>query len=232
MSMPTDFGPDSGGRVKGLVIIKPIVYGNIARYFGKKREEDGHTHQWTVYLKPYANEDMSVYIKKVHFKLHESYANPNRIVTKPPYELMETGWGEFEIVIKIYFHDPNERPVTLYHILKLFQSPVSDGAPPTVGRALVSESYEEIVFQEPTQLMQHLLNSIKPITNGAWNHDTNFEEKKEKTLEKIIAAQMKVKTEISELKEKLSLAKETIAKFKEEIAKIQNNPGNSLVAGV
>lgn len=28
-----------------------------------------------------------------------------------PYEVTETGWGEFEIVIKIYFHDPNERPV-------------------------------------------------------------------------------------------------------------------------
>lgn len=97
---------------QGLIIVKPIVYGNIARYFGKKREEDGHTHQWTVYVKPYANEDMSAYIKKVHFKLHESYANPNRIVTKPPYELTETGWGEFEIVIKLYFHDPNERPVS------------------------------------------------------------------------------------------------------------------------
>lgn len=55
---------------------------------------------------------MSIYIKKIHFKLHESYANPNRIVTKPPYELTETGWGEFEIVIKLYFHDPNERPVS------------------------------------------------------------------------------------------------------------------------
>lgn len=97
---------------QGLVIVKPIIYGNIARYFGKKREEDGHTHQWTVYVKPYANEDMSAYIKKVHFKLHESYANPNRIIAKPPYELTETGWGEFEIVIKIYFHDPNERPVS------------------------------------------------------------------------------------------------------------------------
>lgn len=63
--------------------------------------------------------------------------------------------------------------VALYHILKLFQSPVTDGAPPTVGRALVSESYEEIVFQEPTQLMQHLLNSVKPITNGPWTHDTD-----------------------------------------------------------
>jgi YEATS domain-containing protein 4 len=31
-----------------------------------------------VYVKPYANEDMSSYVKKVQFKLHESYANPNR----------------------------------------------------------------------------------------------------------------------------------------------------------
>ncbi|XP_068629958.1 YEATS domain-containing protein 4 [Battus philenor] len=232
MSTQTDFGPDSGGRVKGLVIVKPIVYGNIARYFGKKREEDGHTHQWTVYVKPYANEDMSVYIKKIHFKLHESYANPNRIVTKPPYELTETGWGEFEIVIKIYFHDPNERPVTLYHILKLFQSPVNESTPPTIGRALVSESYEEIVFQEPTQLMQHMLNSLKPISNGPWAHDTNFEDKKEKTLERIIAAQVKVRNDISELKEKLHLAKETISKFKEEIAKVQNNPTCGILSAV
>lgn len=36
--------------------MKPILYGNIARYFGKKRDEDGHTHQWTVYVKPYRNE--------------------------------------------------------------------------------------------------------------------------------------------------------------------------------
>lgn len=42
--------------MKGVTIVKPIVYGNVARYFGKKREEDGHTHQWTVYVKPYRNE--------------------------------------------------------------------------------------------------------------------------------------------------------------------------------
>ena len=28
------------------IILKPVVYGNVAKYFGKKREEDGHTHQW------------------------------------------------------------------------------------------------------------------------------------------------------------------------------------------
>lgn len=44
------------------------------------------------------------------------------VVTKPPYEVTETGWGEFEIIIKIYFHDPNERPVSdhLYNDLTLF----------------------------------------------------------------------------------------------------------------
>lgn len=106
---------------QGVCIVKPVVYGNIARYFGKKREEDGHTHQWTVYVKPYHNEDMSTYVKKVHFKLHESYAEPNRIVVKPPYEVTETGWGEFEIVIKIYFHDPNERPtVSCFTLLWLW----------------------------------------------------------------------------------------------------------------
>ena len=92
--------------MQGVTEIKPIVYGNVSRAFGKKREEDGHTHQWTVYVKPYNNEDMQTYVKKIHFKLHESYENPNRICTKPPYEVSETGWGEFEVVIKIYFHDP------------------------------------------------------------------------------------------------------------------------------
>lgn len=33
------------------------------------------------------------------------------VLVKPPYEVTETGWGEFEVVIKIYFNDPNERPV-------------------------------------------------------------------------------------------------------------------------
>lgn len=174
----TDFGGDSGGRLKGVTIVKPIVYGNIARSFGKKREEDGHTHQWKVYLKPYFNEDMSIYVKKVHFKLHESYANPNRIVVKPPYEITETGWGEFEVIIKIYFNDQSERPVTCYHILKLFQSPVVDGELSSsttmdTKKGLVSESYEEIVFQEPTQILQHYLLLSEQSANGLLTHDTD-----------------------------------------------------------
>lgn len=45
-----------------------------------------------------------------------------RIVSKPPYEVSETGWGEFEIQIRIYFNDLTEKPVTFYHLLKLFHT--------------------------------------------------------------------------------------------------------------
>ncbi|XP_029633654.1 YEATS domain-containing protein 4 [Octopus sinensis] len=213
-----DFGPDSGGRIKGLTIIKPIVYGNIARYFGKKREEDGHTHQWTVYVKSFRNEDLSNYVKKVHFKLHESYPNQNRVVTKPPYEVTETGWGEFEVVIKIYFNDSNERPVTLYHLLKLFQSETDI----MLGKkSLVCEFYDELMFQDPTQMMHQLLTNVRPIMMGTYRHENDFEEKREKTVNNILNAKNKIRYEIAELNERLKQSKETILKYKNEILKME-----------
>ncbi|KAF4079928.1 hypothetical protein AMELA_G00184000 [Ameiurus melas] len=213
-----EFGPDSGGRVKGVTIVKPIVFGNVARYFGKKREEDGHTHQWTVYVKPYRNEDMSAYVKKIQFKLHESYGNPLRVVTKPPYEITETGWGEFEIIIKIFFIDPNERPVTLYHLLKLFQSDSSAMPKKTV----VSEFYDEMIFQDPTAMMQQLLNTTRQLTLGAYKHETECECTLElRTREKLEAAKKKTSLEISELKEKLKASREHINFLKEEIRKLE-----------
>lgn len=215
-----EFGPDSGGRVKGTTIIKPIVYGNIARYFGKKREEDGHTHQWTVYVKPYKNEDLSGYVKKINFKLHESYPNQNRVVTKPPYEVTETGWGEFEVIIKIYFNDPTERPVTVYHLLKLFQSETDI----MLGKkSLVAEFYDEMVFQDPTAMMQQLLTNTRPISLGTYKHDTDFEEKKGKTLNNIISAKKKIRYEIQELNDRLKQKKEGIQKLKTQISKLEDS---------
>ena len=38
------------------------------------------------------------------------------VCMKPPYEVSETGWGEFEVIIKIYFVDPTERPVSFYYL--------------------------------------------------------------------------------------------------------------------
>lgn len=213
-----DYGPDSGGRNKGITLVKPVIFGNVARYFGKKREEDGHTHQWTVYVKPFKNEDMSAYVKKIHFKLHDSYPNQNRVITKPPYEVTETGWGEFEVIIKIYFNDPNERPVTLYHLLKLFQSETDI----MLGKkSLVMEFYDELIFQDPTAMMQQLLTNVRPFTMAIYKHDTDFEQKREKTHNKIVTAKNKIRYEISELNERLKQKREVIQKLKKNVKKME-----------
>lgn len=220
-------GDDAGSsREKGIHIVKPIIYGNVSKSFGKKREEDGHTHQWTVYVKPYRNEDMSSYVKKVHFKLHDSYANANRILTKPPYEVTETGWGEFEIVIKIFFNDAVERPATIFHVLKLFQHGQPQDAislAKQANKTVVSEFYDEIIFQDPTQYIQPLLTSTRPITLGAYKHETDFEEKKKTTLSAIKAGRSRIQTEIEQLKSSLELAKSTISKFQDEVTKAQKD---------
>jgi len=191
----------------------------------KKRESDGHTHEWSIYVKPYTNEDMSAYVKKVQFRLHDSYANCNRLVSNPPYEVSETGWGEFEVQIKIHFHDSaSEKPVIMYHVLKLFHGQSgSESSNMVQGRkTVVSEFYDELVFQDPTQYMHTLLTTTRALTLSAYKHTTDFDEKRKANLASVTDARKKVQTEISDLKDKLKLTKETITKFKTEIDKCQN----------
>lgn len=66
------------------------------------------------------NEDIGAWVKKVHFKLHDSYESPTRVVQKPPFEVSETGWGEFELVIKIFFQDTSERPVIITFTIYIY----------------------------------------------------------------------------------------------------------------
>ena len=86
------------------------------------------------------------------------YYGSNAVLTSPPFEVHETGWGEFEIQIKIFFTDTTEKPVsaftykqttresllqvTLYHLLRLFQA---DPLVMAGKKNVVSEQYDEMV---------------------------------------------------------------------------------------
>lgn len=65
------------------------------------------------------------------------------VLDQPPFEITETGWGEFEVQIKLYFVDVNEKPVTAFYYLKLFQPLVTlqDGL-----QVVFNEYYDEIVI--------------------------------------------------------------------------------------
>ncbi|KAJ3194934.1 hypothetical protein HK101_001544 [Irineochytrium annulatum] len=143
----------------GHVVCRPIVYGSSAYTIGKKDPppvDPSHTHRWTVYLRGHNGEDISFFIKKVSFKLHESFPNHVRVIEKPPFEVTETGWGEFEIVIKVSFVEPaQEKQLQLFHHLQLYHKDDN----PMGKRFVVSERYEELVFNEPTEELYEIFQN-------------------------------------------------------------------------
>lgn len=135
-----------------------------------------HSHKWTVYVRGATNEDLGAIIKRVVFQLHPSFNNPTRVVEAAPFELTETGWGEFEIGITVVFHgDVAEKSIDMYehclgpqmldcascatvslircscrfHHLKLY--PEDESGPQSTKKPVVVESYDEIVFSEPAE---------------------------------------------------------------------------------
>ena len=159
-------------RVKTLSVTRPIIYGNTAKKLGETRPPNApaeHTHIWTIFVRGPQNEDISYFIKKVVFKLHDTYPNATRTVDAPPFELTETGWGEFEIndeisaifYDEVVFNEPNEQ---FFHIL--MSRP---------GNLLPSNKTESCVFSR--QLEQE---EIDRINIGIHHVDAEIEELKAK----------------------------------------------------
>ncbi|KAE8349671.1 yeats family-domain-containing protein [Aspergillus coremiiformis] len=149
-------------RVRGVSIFRPFVFGSEAQPFDPAKKPPNvpadHTHQWRVYVKGVNDEDISYWLKKVQFKLHETYAQNVRTIEQPPFEVTETGWGEFEIQIKLYFvPESMEKPQTLWHSLKLHPYGPDAEAMKERRDQVVSQNYEEIVFNEPVEQFHDLL---------------------------------------------------------------------------
>lgn len=138
------------------------VFGSEAQLFDPEKKPANvppdHTHQWRVFVKGVNGEDISYWLKKVQFKLHETYAQNVRTVEQPPFEVTETGWGEFEIQIKLYFvPESGEKPQTLWHSLKLHPYGPDAEAKRERREVVVSQNYEEVVFNEPVDQFYDLL---------------------------------------------------------------------------
>lgn len=143
-------------------MLTTVVFGSEAQPFDPATKPDhvpaDHTHQWRVYVKGVNDEDISYWLKKVQFKLHETYAQNVRTVEQPPFEIIETGWGEFEIQIKLYFiPESTEKPQTLWHSLKLHPYGHDAEGKKERREVVLSQNYEEVVFNEPVEQFYDLL---------------------------------------------------------------------------
>ena len=102
---------------------------------------------------------------------------------KFPFEIHQTGWGEFDIGIKIFFVDPAERPAEVIHGLKLHPEQNQQAS---MKKPVVSERYDEIVFVEPTESFAYILDkgtkvigAASAMPGGVIGANAGYEEMKE-----------------------------------------------------
>ncbi|KAK0646448.1 histone acetyltransferase subunit [Cercophora newfieldiana] len=163
--------PPAGKRVKGVQIFRPFIYGTTARPFDEKTNPkppgvpDDHTHSWTVFVKGIDDVDITYWLRRVQFKLHESIPNHVRMIDGEkgkPFTIHETGWGEFEITIKLYYvPESGEKPQTLYHHLRLhpFGRTEEEKETMRLNGEVISWTYEEQIFNEPYEAFYDVLTS-------------------------------------------------------------------------
>jgi YEATS domain-containing protein 4 len=159
----------------------PIVYGSIAYFLGKKADEL-QTHEWTLFLRGPNHEDLSPVISKVIFQLHQSFAQPTRELTAPPYRVTERGWGEFEAQIHIHWTDTSEMTTIVNHTIKLYPP----GTPPNVmptdpETPVLAETYDEVVFTDPSESFFRALTQVPamPKLDPSMEDDDDEEEEVE-----------------------------------------------------
>eukprot|EP01125_Pyxidicula_operculata_P022074 TRINITY_DN8864_c0_g1_i1.p1 TRINITY_DN8864_c0_g1~~TRINITY_DN8864_c0_g1_i1.p1 ORF type:complete len:312 (+),score=61.51 TRINITY_DN8864_c0_g1_i1:266-1201(+) len=117
-----------------------------------------HTHMWRAYVVGLGGEDISYYISKIVFQLHSSFPDPEIEITRPPFEIEKTGWGEFDLTILIHFVDPTVPVYEISHTLRLF----SHQSVKTKNPIVYNEEYYDIEFRNVSSTFLAILDSRPP----------------------------------------------------------------------
>lgn len=119
---------------------------------------EGFTHDWVVFVRGPESCDISHFVDKVVFNLHESFAKPRRVLKDPPYQVAEAGYGSFFLPIEVYFKN-KEEPRKLRFDYDLFL-PVY-GSPP-----IDNIRSEALTFRNPTDEFRRKLVKGGGIVSG------------------------------------------------------------------
>ncbi|GAB0088042.1 hypothetical protein DMENIID0001_024190 [Sergentomyia squamirostris] len=103
---------------------------------------EGFTHDWELFVRGCDNSDISHFVEKVVFNLHESFPKPKRVVKEPPYSLKESGYAGFVLSVDIYVKNRDEpKKITFSYDLDLQQK----------GPAIQRRQTEKFIFSNPSE---------------------------------------------------------------------------------
>ncbi|XP_022258556.1 protein AF-9-like isoform X2 [Limulus polyphemus] len=102
---------------------------------------EGFTHDWTVFVRGPEGFSIQHFVEKVVFHLHESFPKHKRVIKEPPYQVSESGYAGFNMLIDVHFRNKEEpKKVEFEYDLYLrLEGPVAN----TRG--------EKLTFQNPTE---------------------------------------------------------------------------------
>lgn len=175
-------------------------------------------------MRGYDNEDISVFIKKIVFTLHPSFSNPVRTVERAPFEIHETGWGEFDILIQLYFHESREKKLDINHSLQLY--PKQQGSSQSTKKPVINEHYDEIVFVDPYPEFFQKLNLFEVLPAEIETEDSTFHQEivqyysahnKITALKQLEDAYAYIRQEAEDIREKLRKSDQEIAGLRQEL---------------
>ncbi|XP_063367790.1 protein AF-9-like [Cydia amplana] len=132
-----------------------------------KKTPEGFTHDWEVFLRGQEGVDISHFVDKVVFNLHETFPRPKRVVKEPPFSVKESGYAGFMILIEIYLKNKDEpKRITFNYDLNLAHGGV------------LKDRY---IFQNPNdEFRKKLLKGggiITPLTNNTFYTNPDQENK-------------------------------------------------------
>ena len=160
------------------------------------------------------------------------------MIESPPFEVTESGWGEFEVQLKLFFvPEANEKAQTLWHALKLHPYDGDIEGQKQRRDTIVAQNYEEVIFNEPAEPLYDILTSGPPPpargSKGAkGSKQATIKHKGERTAEIPYAptpdnpyCQKREGEELDRMKEAMktvdALLKEEGIKFKEKEAELE-----------
>jgi len=129
---------------------------------------EDHTKRWTVYVRqPEGDPALTTWLNKVQFKIFNTYENPLRTCEGPPFEVTETGWGGFNIDIRLHFQPiSGEKAQYRQHFLQLekYGDEKQQAEQDRTG-CVRAEFLEVVQFNEPTEALFDALTS-----EDQWNY--------------------------------------------------------------
>lgn len=132
--------------------------------------------------------------------------------------MTESGWGEFEIKIVIYFKDVMEKPVSLFHILKLYPN---DDTIQQGKRTVIAETYDELVFIDPSQVLASALAARPTIGGSRRQAARDYEAEEDRQLELMETAKKRVRHLLRSKRQELEDVQGALAKVEADVKELE-----------